>query len=207
MGKVSLSPLLHDTLVFMKKFASKITVTRTSICSKSILVEMPEFCDCCFTVKTRDFAAMLKQTQEFTVEDKALKYRYEVGVGGDLIKVEKRMKKHDEVYQIAGGFPLLSIVVNGFKVLSSDDLLIRAGKDGSLTLESFGIVKTKSEYLGLRVPEHTVDLVAVKVKSRDLRILEDLRGDLIFSFLDSHILVYSLGNNSTTVVQIGILST
>ncbi|KAG5860431.1 hypothetical protein KMI_01g00650 [Encephalitozoon hellem] len=206
MGSIRLSPLLHSTLMFMRKFSSKITVSKTSICSRSILVEMPEFCDCCFTVGIKDFVAMLSQTQKFTLEDKTLKYNYEASIGGDLIRVEKRVKVYDETYNIAGGVPLLSIVANGFKVLSSDEIEIKAEKTGRLVLESFGVIRTKSEYIGLRVPEHKADLVTVRVRGKDLRVLEEFKGDIVFSFLDSHILAYSLGDDFTVIVQIGILS-
>lgn len=192
--------------MFMRKFSSKITVSKTSICSKSILVEMPEFCDCCFTVRIKDFGAMLKQTQEFVLEENALRYGYEAGMGVSLVKVEKRIKVYDETYQITGGIPLLSIVTNGFKVLSSDEIEIKAEKNGRLVLESFGVIRTRSEYIGLRVPEHKVDLVVVKVRGKDLKVLEEFKGDIVFSFLDSHILAYSLGDDFTVIVQIGVLS-
>ncbi|ADM11941.1 uncharacterized protein Eint_080040 [Encephalitozoon intestinalis ATCC 50506] len=207
MGKIDLSPLLHNILVFVRKFASKITVTNTSICSRSIFVEMPKFCDCSFTVRVKDFIAMLKQTQEFTVEEKELRYSYEASMEGSLVNVERRIKRYEEEYQIAGGVPLLSIAINGLKVLSSEEIEIKAGKDGNFVMESFGVVRTRSKYSGLRVPESTVDSVTVKVRGRDLRILEELKGDVIFSFLDSHILAYSLGDNFTIVIQISILNT
>lgn len=208
MGKVDLSPLLHDVLTLFRQFASRITVSKTSICSSSILAEMPEFCDCSFTVKTKDFVAMLKQTREFDVNDTELRYRYRIGAGAGMVKVERSIRAYDEVYQVAGGIPLLSIAVPSFRVLSQDDCEVRADKDGNLVLESSGVVKTRSEYVGLRVPDHTVDSVAgIRVRGRDLRILEELKGEVVLSFLDSHILGYSLGSNFTVVVQIGILST
>lgn len=206
MGEIRLSPLLHKSLMFVGRFATKVTFSHSTICSESIQIELTEFCDCMFTAKIRDVLAMLKHTQDFVVEDAGIKYSYETTVGSSLVKVERNFKTYDDVYQITGGVPLLSIVVRGFRLLSKDDHEIVADKSGTLVIQSSGIIETRTEYTGLRVVESAVDSVYVKVRARDLWILEKLDGDIVFSFLDSHILAYLLASDSTTIVQIRTLS-
>lgn len=203
---IQLSPLLHRALNFIGKFASRLTVSNSSICSEHIQIEVPDFCDCGFTIKTRDLVTMLKYTNEFSIKGKELQYSYEVCAGGSLINFEKVVNAYEETYKISSGIPLLNIVVNGFRVLSSDDHEIKADKKGNFTIQSFGVIETRTEYTGLRVIENIAESVNVKVRARDLYVLEKLDGDIIFSFLDSHILVYSLADDITIVVQIKILS-
>lgn len=204
MGMIRLSPLLHKSLVFMGRFSSRITVSKSMVCSECIQIELPELCDCEFTVRTKDLVLMLKHTQSFLVENGELKYSYEIPNG--RIKVQRSAKAYEELYSVEGGVSLLSIVVRGFKVLSRDDHEIRADKEGGLVIESFGIVETRTEYKRLRVVESMVDSVHVRVRARDLAILERLGGDVAISFLDSHVLAYSLSSESTTIVQIKTLA-
>ncbi|KAM0671192.1 hypothetical protein CWI42_090060 [Ordospora colligata] len=205
MGVIELSSQLYDALVFVGKFSSKVTISGAGMCSENILIEMPAKCDCEFTVRIKDLMEMLEKTREFVFEEGKLKYKYEIDVSDDKIEVERHVRIFDGIHRIQGGVLLMSLLISDFKVLSRDDIEITADKEGNMVFRSFGMVRTELRYAGSKVVDHTIDSLRVLVRSKDLRVVEALRGDVIFSFLDTHILVYSFERVHTVVVQIRLL--
>lgn len=206
MGRIKLSPLLHESLILVGRFASKLTISDSGICSESIQVELKDVCDCTFTIRVKDLSAMLKNTQDFILGQNELRYNYCISGNNSLIKVERTVRVYNEVYQIEGGVPLLSIAVSGLKILSKDDHEIRADSDGNLLIQSFGTVETRTEHTGLRVIENAAKSAHARVRAKDLYVLEKLPGDIVLSFLESHVLAYSLRSDSTVIVQIKMLN-
>ncbi|KAH9410948.1 hypothetical protein HK407_09g13610 [Ordospora pajunii] len=206
MGVVELSSQLYDALVFISKFASKVTISGAGVCSEHILIEIPVLCDCEFTMCIKDLMKMLESTREFVFEERGLKYRYEVGVGDGKMEIEKSVQIFDGMYRIRGGVLLLSLVINDFKVLSRDDIEITADKEGNAVFRSSGMVRTEVRYAGVKVIDHKVDSVRVLARSKDLRVVEALHGEAVFSFLDTHILVYSFESGHTVVVVVRLLA-
>jgi hypothetical protein len=206
MGSITLSPLLHDALAFIGKHAIKVNVSETLLSHPSMQIQLPRFCDSSFTVKAADLLTMLRHTQHFDLKEGGIEYEYKKTVAGSIMRIRKSIKTYDESYEIRGGDPLLSVRVGRIRLLSPDDCEIVADSTGCLSITTRGIVETSTEYSHLRVLESSVGSVRATARARDLAILEDMEDGLVISFLETHILAYSLLSSTTKIVQVKVLS-
>lgn len=197
MPQIDISREILQKLKLLEKYSYKVTVTPTSLVTSNIKIILDKFCDCEFTVNIREFLMMLDKTGEFKLTNK-LEYSYEIDVGGLGILINRKIKLYEDRFDIPYADPRFSIVVPHFPLLSCDDHTILVQKCGTFEISSENIIKTKTEFKNLNVVFNEVDSFKVKVKYKDLQVIEEFKKELVFSFFDDHLLIHILESPNTT---------
>jgi hypothetical protein len=201
MIKFNDSPLVLKKLIFLSRYSSIVTVTKTSLTTKNMQIIFPDEYDIIllnsevseFSIKINDLLYILGKTDECLVTKNHFIIKYQVSE----INVEKKFKRYGEIFILPCSDPKLSIKVGKLIVLSEDDILIKCTDQGLFKMSSAVIIETRLV--------HKVDEVSVKVKSKDLRVLETFQNDKIFCMFDNYILVYVLEDKITNIIMLQIL--
>ncbi|KAK6090499.1 hypothetical protein P3W45_000596 [Vairimorpha bombi] len=209
MIKFNDSPLVLKKLIFLSRYSSIVTVTKTSLTTKNMQIIFPDEYDIIllnsevseFSIKINDLLYILGKTDECLVTKNHFIIKYQVSE----INVEKKFKRYGEIFILPCSDPKLSIKVGKLIVLSEDDILIKCTDQGLFKMSSAVIIETRLVHKNCSVINSKVDEVSVKVKSKDLRVLETFQNDKIFCMFDNYILVYVLEDKITNIIMLQIL--
>lgn len=153
------------------------------------------------TLKVSDLLQILNKTDECEITKNNLIAKYQLSE----IEIERRFKKYDEILQLPCSEPNLSVKVSKIQVLSEDDYSIKSTNTGLFEMTSSHVIETSLKYHNCSVINEKVSEVNIKVKSKELKVLENFNNDKIFCFFDDYILVYILEDQITNIVMIQIL--
>lgn len=209
MIKFNNQPLIVKKLLFLSRYANTVTVTKNSLTTKNMQVIFPEdynillddSIDKEFSIKISDILYLFSKTDECLINKKYFIIKYQM----HDINIEKKFKRYDEIFVLPCSEPNLSIKIGNFVVLSEDDVNIVCNNQGLFEMSSALIIETRLTLKNCTVISSKIENVSIKLKSKDIRILENFQNDKIFCFFDNYVLVYILENKITNVVLLQIL--
>lgn len=209
MIKFNNAPLILKKLTFLSRYSSIVTVTKTSLTTKNMQIIFPDDYEIILqnsevnelSIKINDLLYILGKTDECQVTKNHFIITYQVSE----INVEKKFKRYEETFILPCSDPKISIKVGKLIVLSEDDILIKCTDQGLFEMSSAMIIETKLVHNNCSVINSKIEEISVKVKSKDLRVLETFQNDKIFCIFDNYILVYILEDKITNVIMLQIL--
>lgn len=205
MPQIEISRELLQKLKLLERYSHKVTVTPTSLVTSNMKIILNKFCDCEFTVNIKELLLMLDKTGEFTITNK-IEYSYQISIGGVGILINRKIKMYEERFDIPYADPRFSIVVPHFSLLSCDNHLIEVDRNGTFIISSENVIKTRTELKDLNVVFNEVDTYRVRVKYKDIQVIEEFKKELVFSFFDDHLLIHILESpNITNILLIPVL--
>ncbi|WUR03034.1 mitosis entry checkpoint protein MEC3 (MEC3) [Vairimorpha necatrix] len=200
------SSIVIKKLELLRKYASMVTVTKNSLTTKKMQIIFPDTQMLIkevstVTLKISDLIQILTKSEQCTKNKNFIisKYKY------NDIEIEKKYKKFDEVLVLPCSEPNLSIRINQILILSDSDFIIKCDQTGLFEMSSNSLIETEFKLKNCTIINSKIENVIVKVKSRDLKILENFQNDKIFCFFSDYILVYILEDTITNIVMIPIL--
>lgn len=193
------TPSLLKKLSFLLKHADIIYVTPKTISSKSIQIELNEFCNFTIAIKTIDFIDIVKYTSEVYINGNTLHYTYESNISSTSVKVDREVKLLDESFEFNFPDPVISITLTGLNILTKDDITMQV-HENVMVLESNGFIKTKC----ISAIEKIQGLGSFKccVRGRSLKILSELEGRIAMSFFEDFLIIHEFDEETTTSVII-----
>lgn len=174
-------------------------MTRSSISSPSISVNLQNLCDSEFGIESRDLVDLMKNNTEFKVEDNVLKYSFENVVGDKVARICKKAGLLSLDYRFEFGNPMLTAKVPVFRCLSTDNTFVTFSKN-KLLLQTGGYVKTRNVLDAQKVDGS--DYFEISLVGKDLKIVEELGTDLVLCCYQNCIVVFSFENDISTAVVV-----
>lgn len=213
MGEILNTPAVARKLLFLQKYANKVLVTPQGIFSPTISIHFGttsssanpiSISDATFGTRVRDLLDMVKHTSTFQINRGTLAYEYESGecrADGRAARISRRVELFDVDHYTGVEAPLLTLKlrVSGSIILSGDDTVVTY-KRGKLVLETFGHIRTRMVVAADRVDG--VDTLSVRVRGRDLRVVDDVEGEKVLCYHRNCLVIYGFDSGATTAAVI-----
>lgn len=129
------SPLLHRKLAFLARHSPLVQVSPTTICTPTIQVRMPAFCNFSAGIAVSDLLELARFPGPIAIDGSTLTHAFTTTASSAAARVTRTMRLHELDYGINLDGATASIKIPKFAVLAKEAVCLRY-KDGVLALET-----------------------------------------------------------------------